>query len=378
MSKVRLVQGNEACALGALKAGASFYAGYPITPSTEIAEHMSEMMPLQGGKFIQMEDEIASMGAIIGASATGAKAFTATSGPGFSLMQELIGYASITEVPVVVVDVQRMGPSTGLPTLSSQGDIQQARWGSHGDHAMIAIAPNSVMETYFQTIKAFNLAEKYRTPVIFLLDEEIGHLRERFDVDDDAQIEIINRKKPDMPPEEYVPFTNKEADGVPPMAAFGEGYRYHLTGLTHNEKGFYSSALPVVDAFNRRLVNKIEGAVDDIFEWEEINTEDCDVLLIAYGSVARSAQEAMEELREQGLKVGLFRPITIWPIHEEKIRAACTGKKAVIVPEMNMGQYAREVQRIAPDGVPVLSLDRVDSELIIPEEIMAMVKEVLK
>jgi len=378
MRNVRLVQGNEACALGALKAGATFYAGYPITPSTEIAEHMAEMMPVHGGKFIQMEDEIASVGAIIGASATGAKSFTATSGPGFSLMQELIGYAAITEVPIVIVDVQRMGPSTGLPTLSSQGDIQQARWGSHGDHAVIAIAPNSVMETYYQTIKAFNLAEKYRTPVIFLLDEEIGHLRERFDVDDDQPVEIIDRKKPTCAPEDYVPFTNQEADQVPPMAAFGDGYRYHLTGLTHNEKGFYSSALPVVDAFNRRLVGKIEDAVDDIFEYEGSHLDDCDVLLIAYGSAARSAEEAMEELREQGIKAGLFRPVTIWPIHEEKIRAACSGKKAVIVPEMNMGQYAREVQRIAPDGVPVISLGRVDSELIVPEEIMNLVKEVLK
>lgn len=378
MANIRLVQGNEACGLAALKAGASFYAGYPITPSTEIAEFMAEQMPLRGGKFVQMEDEIASMGAIIGAAATGAKAFTATSGPGFSLMQELIGYAAITEIPVVVVDVQRAGPSTGLPTLSSQGDIQQARWGSHGDHSMIAIAPSSVMETYYQTIKAFNLAEKYRTPVIFLLDEEIGHLRERFEVDDDAEVEIINRKKPSCPPEEYVPFTNAEPDGIPPMANFGEGYRYHFTGLTHNEKGFYSSSLPVVDAFIRRLSSKIEDDVDNIFESEEYYTDDCDVLLVAYGSVARSAQEAMQELRSEGYKVGLFRPITIWPIHDEKIRKVLAGKKAVIVPEMNLGQYVREIERIAPDNVPVKSLTRVDSELVIPEEIVDMVKEVLK
>ena len=377
MAKVRLVQGNEACAMGALKAGASFYAGYPITPSTEIAEHMAEMMPACGARFIQMEDEIASAGAIIGASAAGVKAFTATSGPGFSLMQELVGYAAITEIPVVFVDVQRMGPSTGLPTLSSQGDIQQARWGSHGDHSIIAIAPNSVMETYYQTIKAFNLAEKYRTPVIFLLDEEIGHLRERFEVDENEEIEIINREKPTCAPEDYVPFENV-AGGVPPMASFGEGYRYHFTGLTHNEKGFYSSALPVVDKFNRRLVDKIEKNVKDIFECEELFVDDCDVLLIAYGSVARSAQEAMNELREAGVKVGLFRPITIWPIDEERIKAACAGKKAVIVPEMNLGQYAREVERIVAGSVPVKKLCRVDSELVIPEEIIDMVKEVLK
>lgn len=377
MAKVRLVQGNEACALGALKAGASFYAGYPITPSTEIAEHMAEMMPACGARFVQMEDEIASIGAVIGAAATGAKAFTATSGPGFSLMQELVGYAALTEVPCVIVDVQRMGPSTGLPTLSSQGDIQQARWGSHGDHSVIAIAPSSVMETYYQTIKAFNLAEKYRTPVVFLLDEEIGHLRERFEVDPDEEVEIINRKQPTCSPEEYIPYENTE-DGVPAMAKFGEGYRYHITGLTHNEKGFYSSALPVVDSFNRRIVGKIDDHASEIFEYEEFHTDDCDVLLIAYGSVARSAQEAMEELREQGLKVGLFRPITIWPIDEEKIKAVCSGKKAVVVPEMNLGQYAREVRRIVPSETPVVPLCRVDSELIIPEEVADLVKEVLK
>ena len=375
MSNVRLVQGNEACALGALAAGASFYAGYPITPSTEVAEHMAAMMPKCGGKFIQMEDEIASMGAIIGASSTGAKAFTATSGPGFSLMQELIGYAAITEVPVVVVDVMRAGPSTGLPTLSSQGDVQQARWGTHGDHSVIAIAPSSVMETYYETIQAFNLAEKYRTPVVFLLDEEIGHLRERFDVDENEEIEIINRKQPTCAPEDYVPYTNGEEDKVPPMAKFGDGYRFHITGLTHNEKGFYSSALPVVDAAIRRISAKIEDKVDEICRFEEINVDNCEVLIIAYGSVARSAKEAMKELEEEGITVGLFRPIVLWPFHDEKFKAVCEGKKAVIVPEMNLGQYAREVERVT--CTPVKSLTRVDGEIVLPEEIVAAVKEVL-
>ena len=377
MVKVRLVQGNEACALGALKAGATFFAGYPITPSTEIAEQMAEKMPACGAHFIQMEDEIGSIGAVLGASATGAKAFTATSGPGFSLMQELVGYATVTEIPCVIVDVQRMGPSTGLPTLSSQGDIQQARWGSHGDHSIIAIAPSSVTETYYQVIKAFNLAEKYRTPVIFLLDEEIGHLRERFDVDENEEIEIIDRKKPDSSPEDYLPYENT-ADGVPPMAPFGQGYRYHITGLTHGEDGFYSSSLAVVDRFNRRLTAKIEDHVDDIFESKEYHTDDCDVLLIAYGSVARSALEAVHDLREEGYRVGLFRPLTIWPIHEEKIRKIAAGKKAIIVPEMNLGQYVREIRRIAPSDIPVLPLNRVDSELIVPDEIARMAKEVLK
>jgi len=376
MRNVRLVQGNEACALGALKAGATFFAGYPITPSTEIAEFMAEWMPKQSGVFMQMEDEIASIGAVIGASATGAKAFTATSGPGFSLMQELLGYASITEIPCVVVDVQRMGPSTGLPTLSSQGDIQQARWGSHGDRSVIAISPNSVVETYYQTIKAFNLAEKYRTPVILLLEEEIGHLRERFDVDPDEAVEVVNRKAPDCPLEAYLPYENTDC-GVPAMPAYGQGYRYHITGLTHNEKGFYSSALDVVDRFNRRLSAKIEDHAADICEYQEYNVEDSDVLLIAYGSVARSAQEAMLDLREEGCKAGLFRPITIWPLHEEAIRKAAAGKKAVIVPEMNLGQYAREIRRILPSDIEVLPLCRVDSELITPDEICSFVKEVL-
>ncbi|MCL2495875.1 MAG: 2-oxoacid:acceptor oxidoreductase subunit alpha [Clostridiales bacterium] len=376
MSNVRLVMGNEACALGALAAGATFYAGYPITPSTEVAEYMSDMLPPRGGKFLQMEDEIASVGAIIGASCTGVKAFTATSGPGFSLMQELIGYAAITEVPIVIVNVQRPGPSTGLPTLSAQGDIQQARWGTHGDHSIIALAPSSVMETYFETINAFNLAEKYRTPVILLLDEEIGHLRERFEVDDEP-VEIVNRKKHTCPPEEYLPYTNSEPDGIPAMANFGEGYRYHVTGLTHNEKGFYTSKLPEVDAMIRRISSKIEDHVNEIATFEEIEMTDCEILLIAYGSVARTAEAAVEELRAEGVNVGLLRPITIWPFHDERIKVACAGKKAVIVPEMNLGQYVREIERVAPSDVPVIPLTRVDGELIVPEEIIAKVKEVL-
>jgi len=378
MSKVRLVQGNEACALGAIAAGATFYAGYPITPSTEVAEHMSLMMPKIGAKFIQMEDEIASMGAIIGAAYAGAKAFTATSGPGFSLMQELIGYAAMVEAPVVVVDVQRPGPSTALPTLSSQGDIQQARWGTHGDHAIIAMAPSSVTETYYETIRAFNLAEKYRTPVIVLLDEEIGHLRERFDVDENEKPEIIDRKRPAPGLAKYLPYENTES-GVPLMANFGEGYRYHVTGLTHNEKGFYSSVPEVIDKAIRRLSSKIEDNVDDIATFEEFHTDDCEVLLLAYGSVARTALEAMENLRAAGIKVGLFRPITLWPCPEEKIKAVCKGKKAVIVPEMNLGQYAREIERVVAGSTPVIPLTRVDGEMIEPQEVEdKVIKEVLK
>ena len=374
MAKVKLVQGNEACALGALAAGASFYAGYPITPSTEIAEYMSKKMPPMGRTFIQMEDEIASIGAIIGASCVGHKAFTATSGPGFSLMQELVGYAAITEVPIVIVDVMRAGPSTGLPTLPSQGDVQQARWGTHGDHSIIALSPSSVTETYYTTIRAFNLAEQYRTPVVLLIDEKIGHMRERFDVVEGEEPVVVDRKKP-TPGEDYVAYANTP-DGVPAFAAFGEGYRYHVTGLTHNEKGFYSSVPGVVDAFVRRLNGKIEEHVADIWQDEEMMTEDAEVLFVAYGSVARSAQEAVVELRQQGVKAGLLRPITLWPFHGDKVASVIAGKKAVIVPEMNLGQYAREVERVA-GSVPVYSLSRVDGDLITAQQIVDRVKEVL-
>lgn len=374
MAKVRLVQGNEACALGALAAGATFYAGYPITPSTEIAEYMSQKMPPMGRKFIQMEDEIASMGAIIGASCVGHKAFTATSGPGFSLMQELIGYAAITEVPIVVVDVMRGGPSTGLPTLPSQGDVQQARWGTHGDHSIIALSPSSVTETYYTTIEAFNLAEQYRTPVVLLIDEKIGHLRERFDVDAAHTPAVTERKKPEAG-KEYIPYENT-ADGVPPFVAFGQGEHYHVTGLTHNEKGFYSSVPGVVDQFVRRLSNKIEENVDAIWQDETMLTEDAEILLVAYGSVARSSQEAVLELRQQGIKAGLLRPITLWPFHDARVASVIAGKKAVVVPEMNLNQYGREVARVA-GSVPVFSLSRVDGDLITPGQIMTLVKEVL-
>lgn len=372
---VKLVQGNKACALGALAAGANFYAGYPITPSTEVAEYMSAWLPERGHAFIQMEDEIASMGAIIGAAFAGAKAFTATSGPGLSLKQELIGYAAISECPVVLIDVQRPGPSTGLPTVSSQGDIMAARWGTHGDHSIIAIAPNSVMDAYYQTINAFNLAEKYRTPVIVLMDATIGQLKERFDIKEDEKVDLIERQVPTCPPEEYLAFANEPETGAP-LAPFGKGYRYHVTGLTHNEKGFFTNKPDEVDTLIRRLSGKIEDNVNDIFECEEFHTDDAEILFIAYGSVSRCTQEAVQVLREQGVKVGLLRPITIWPFHDQKISAACAGKKAVIVPEMNLGMYVREVQRVVHD-VPVISHTSVNGETISPEELVAKVKEVL-
>ncbi len=381
LKKIKLIQGNEACALGAIKAGATFFAGYPITPSTEVAEQVATKFPPIGGKFVQMEDEIGSIGAIIGASAVGHKAFTATSGPGFSLMQELIGYAAITEIPIVIVNVMRAGPSTGLPTLPAAGDVMQARWGTHGDHSIIALSPNSVTETYTETIRAFNLAEKYRTPVLLMLDEKVGHLREKFDEESCSDIEVIDRQTFDEEGK-YVPFANTDS-GVPPFVSMGQGYRYHITGLTHNEEGFYSSKPQEVTDFIRRICEKIENHVDDIAQVEEIMTEDADVVVVAYGSVSRSAEEAVRTMRQQGKKVGLLRLITLWPFHDKKVAAVCKGKKLVVMPEMNMGQMVREVQRVIGD-TPFTAICRVDGDLITPEEIedkivekMAELKEVL-
>ena len=381
LKNIKLIQGNEACALGAIKAGATFFAGYPITPSTEVAEQVAVKFPKIGGKFIQMEDEIGSISAIIGASTVGHKAFTATSGPGFSLMQELIGYAAITEIPIVVVNVMRAGPSTGLPTLPAAGDVMQARWGTHGDHSIIAISPNSVTETYTETIRAFNLAEKYRTPVLLMMDEKVGHLREKFDIDENSNIEIIDR--PEFKHDgKYIPFANTES-GVPPFVSFGQGERYHITGLTHNEEGFYSSKPEVVTDFVKRLSDKIEDNVDDIAKIEEYMTDDADVIIVAYGSVSRSAQEAVVEMRAEGKKVGLLRLVTLWPFHDKKVAEVCKGRKLVVMPEMNLGQMTREVQRVIGE-TPFATICRVDGDLITPEEIedkivekMAELKEVL-
>lgn len=373
---VVLMQGNEACALGAIKAGASFFGGYPITPSTEIAEYIAREFPKLGRYFMQMEDEIASIGAMIGASMVGHKAFTATSGPGFSLMQELIGYAAVAEVPLVIINVMRFGPSTGLPTMPQSGDIMQARWGTHGDHSIIALSPSSVQEAYYTTIRAFNLAEQYRTPVIVLLDEKIGHLREGFDISQDPEPEIINRAgktaEQAKPGAKYLPFANTPS-GVPPFVPLGQGERYHFTGLTHNEAGFYTSDAAQVETFINRLCHKIEDHVNEIAEIEQLECADADCVIIAYGAVARSAQEALEELRQQGLKVGLLRLKTIWPFPAAQIREICAGKKLVVMPEMNMGQLAVEA-KAALRGIPFLSVNQVNGRLITPATIKKAVE----
>lgn len=372
---IKLMQGNEACVEGAIAAGMRFYAGYPITPSTEIAELSAAMLPKIGGKFIQMEDEIASISAVIGASLTGLKSMTATSGPGFSLKQEGIGYAIITEVPCVIVNVQRGGPSTGLPTSPAQGDIMQARWGTHGDHSIIALYPSTVKEIYTTTIKAFNLAEKYRTPVILLMDEVIGHMREKVEMPNADEIEIYNRKKPSVGADEYLPYKINDGDIVPEMASFGEGYRFHVTGLVHNETGFPTTNSNIAENLTNHLVNKIENNMDDIVEYEEYHLEDAEEIIVAYGSTARSAKSAVDALREEGMKVGMFRPITIWPIAQKQIEKIGKMAKRISVIEMNMGQYYLEVDRIAGKFTKVDKYNRVHGELITPEEIISFIKE---
>ena len=365
----RLVQGNEACVEGALAAGMRFFAGYPITPSTEIAEISSQKLPKLGGRFIQMEDELASVAAIIGGSLAGLKSMTATSGPGFSLMQENLGYAAITEIPCVIVNVQRGGPSTGLPTSPAQGDVMQAKWGTHGDHPTVALTPNSCQETYEYTIKAFNIAEKYRTPVILLMDETVGHMREKMYFKEESEIEIINRKKPTCKPEDYVAYRPEE-DMIPPMASFGEGYRYHVTGLTHDETGFPTNSNEISEKLINRIVDKIEKNIEGFSYYEEYKMEDAEIAIVAYGGVSRSAKSAVDILRKNDLKVGMFRPITIWPFLEKQINEVSKNVKQIYVAEMNLGQYFLEVDRVAGKNCIVNKINRVNGELITPDEIV--------
>ncbi len=371
---VKLLQGNEACVEGALAAGLRFFAGYPITPSTEIAEALSERLPRVGGRFIQMEDEIASMAAVIGASLTGAKAMTATSGPGFSLKQENLGFAMLTEVPCVVVNVMRGGPSTGLPTSPAQADVMQARWGTHGDHPVIALYPASVPEVYEVTIKAFNLAEKFRTPVILLMDEVIGHMRERIELPDTPPVPVVERQRPTVPKEDYLPYDNSQ--DVPPLASFGDGYRFHVTGLIHDQKGYPTSAPAKVEALLTRLQNKIQSNLDEILMWETIGMEDAEVAVFAYGATARSAVRAVRIAREQGIKVGLLRPITIWPFPDKLISQYTSQLKALIVAEMNLGQLVDEVERATKGQVPIKRVLQANGELIAPDTILRAVLEV--
>ncbi len=366
---IKMMQGNRACAEAAIAAGCTFFAGYPITPSTEIAEVLSYQLPAVGGNFIQMEDEIASMGATIGAALGGAKSMTATSGPGFSLKQENLGFAVMAEIPCVIVNVQRGGPSTGLPTHAAQGDVMQARWGTHGDHPIIALSPTSVGETYDMTIRAFNLSEKYRTPVILLTDELVGHLTERIEIPDPSEYEIINREKPSAKPENYLPYQHTESM-VPPMANFGEGYRYHVTGLVHDETGFPTNDSEKAAEMLARLNEKIEKNKDDIIEVEELHVDDeMETLIIAYGSSARSAKRAVYTAREKGHKAGLLILKTIWPFPEKEIQEAVKNAKRIIVPELNLGQIAHEVEWAVNRSLPVVKINLINGESIKPSEI---------
>jgi len=376
-NNIKLLQGNEACVKGAILAGVRFFAGYPITPSSEIAEGMARLLPQIRGKFLQMEDEISSMAAVIGASIAGLKSMTATSGPGFSLKQENLGFAIINEIPCVIVNAQRGGPSTGLPTKPSQGDMMQARWGTHGDHSIIALAPSTVKEVLALTIKAVNFSEKYRTPVILLLDEVIAHMREKVEIPPSEEVEIINRKKPSVPPDEYLPF-KPDQDGVPPMANFGEGYRYHITGLVHNHEGLPTSNPQEIDSFIRRINNKIQENVKDIIIYEKYFLDDARIGLIAYGSVARAAERAVKLAREKGLKVGLLKLLTIWPFPSEEVNRLSQEVDLIIVPEMNLGQMVLEVERSVRGNCEVLSYSRVDGELINPIEILGKIQEEIK
>jgi 2-oxoglutarate/2-oxoacid ferredoxin oxidoreductase subunit alpha len=373
-NRTYMMQGNIAVAEGAIDAGCRFFAGYPITPSSEIAERLSKRLPELGGRFIQMEDEIAAMGAVIGASLAGVKSITATSGPGFSLKQENIGYACIAEVPVVIVNVMRGGPSTGLPTLPAQGDVMQARWGTHGDHPIIVLTPASVRESYDMTIQAFNLSEQYRVPVIILLDEIIGHVHEKVSLPNPDEIEIINRKKPSVPPEEYLAYKNDESM-IPEMANFGDGYRYHVTGLVHDETGFPTNDTPKIEAMLTRLNNKLLKYEDEILQYEETDTEDAKIGIVTYGSSSRSARNAMRMAREQGIHVGMIRLQTIWPFPTKRIREFAKNVSHIIVPELNLGQMAHEIEHAAQGNAEVIRVNKITGEPIPPVEIFEKIKE---
>jgi 2-oxoglutarate ferredoxin oxidoreductase subunit alpha len=370
----RLLQGNDAVVEGALAAGCRFFAGYPITPATEISEVMSYRLPAVGGTFIQMEDEIASLGAVIGASLAGAKAMTATSGPGFSLMQENLGFACMAEVPCVIVNVMRGGPSTGLPTHVSQGDVQQARWGTHGDHPIIVLAAATTRDCFDLTVKAFNLSETYRTPVILLTDEVVAHTREKVTLPGPEAVAVVNRERPTVPPEWYKPYEDN-ARGVPPMSIFGDGYRYHVTGLTHDLHGFPTERPDEIGPFIRRLFRKITQHFDDILMINEEMTEDAEILVVAYGAVARSARRAIREAREQGIKAGLVQLVTLWPFPRRLLEPHLRKVRAVLVPELNLGQMSREVKRINQGLTKVDTLNRIDGRLITPGEILAQLGE---
>lgn len=378
MAEIKFWQGNEALAFGALAAGCRFYAGYPITPSTEVMETMAVELPKVGGVFQQMEDELGAIGCAIGASITGTKSMTASSGPGFTLKQENLGLAYEAEIPLVVVDVMRGGPSTGLPTQGAQQDVMQARWGTHGDHGTIALAPASVTECYELAVEAFNLAERFRQPVLIMSDAEIGHMREKFVVPEASSLKIIDRKKPTVDPKDFVPYQADPEDDVPPMAGFGDGYRWHVTGLTHNDWGFPTTNPEAIDKKMRRLMRKVDRFRDDIVKYDTVEVEDAEILVVSYGSVSRSSIRAVRDARARGIKVGHFRPITLWPFADKELERIARNVKTIIVPELNCGQMVLEVERAVHGKARVVPLNRVDGELFQPTEIFDKIVEEAK
>ena len=369
----QFMNGDLACAEGALAAGCSFFAGYPITPSTEIAERLARRLPAVGGRYVQMEDELASMAAILGASWAGAKSMTATSGPGFSLMMENIGLGMMTEVPCVVVNVQRGGPSTGLPTLVSQADVMQAKWGSHGDYEPIAYSPASPQEMFDLTVKAFNAAERYRLPVFVLGDEVVGHMTERVTIPPAAEIDIVDRKRPSAPPDDgWLPYAPDD-DLIPPMACAGEGYGFHITGLTHDERGYPTGDPLVHDRLVRRLSRKIQVHANEVCEVEKLHTDDAEVVVIAYGATSRAARHAVLAARERGIRAGLLRLITLWPFPRGVVKELGNTARRFVVAELNLGQIAREAERYT--RLPISWVNHAGGMMLPPEVILRAIME---
>lgn len=368
------ISGDVACAEGAISAGCRFFAGYPITPATEIAERMSLRLPQVGGTYIQMEDELASMNAVLGAAWAGAKAMTATSGPGFSLMMENLGLGAMLETPCVLVNIQRAGPSTGLPTLVAQQDMMQARWGSHGDYEIIALSPSSPQEIFDFTITAFNLSERYRVPVLVMSDEVVGHMSEKVVIPEITPESLYQRRLPQVAPEEYLPY-QPDADLVPPMAIAGQGYHFHATGLTHDEMGYPVMTAEAQDKLIRRLVDKIRLNSKQIIEYRETQIEDADIIVCAYGITTRIARFAVNMAREEGIRAGLLQLITIWPFAEDRIRELSSQVKAFIVPEINYGQIVLEVERCAGGKAETILVPHMGGGVPSPDTILNAIRE---
>jgi len=371
--KVQFILGDMACVYGGLLAGVSFFGGYPITPASEVAEGMARMLPRVGGTYIQMEDEIGSIAAVIGATWGGGKSMTATSGPGFSLMMENYGFAVMTETPCVIVNVQRTGPSTGQPTLGAQGDMMQVRWGTHGDLEALALAPSTVQECIDFTVEAFNLSEKYRNPACVMTDGEVGHLRERIIIPDEKDLKLINRVTATIDKKKYIPFTNSQTRKnckVPDFATFGTGYRTYVTGLTHNEKGFPATdKQPDHERLVKRITEKITDDADKLVMVEKLNLDDADIAFVTYGATARPAESAMEIARKEGKKVGLLRLKLVWPFPDKLITKLAKDVDKIIVPEMNLGQIVHPVKEVACKHCEVISAPKIGGEMHLPMEL---------